>query len=255
MELGNRMRLNEKYAPIMYRAGFLRAPVERVVKTFIHWRNWILEQVPWDEKVNVTQVGGNFKETLAHLFPLISDCDRFLFVPTKSDWTLYLNNTFVGSDSVGVEPLVKRLGSPGIYMIAEPHTSERDGKNWKGSQCARILEFFESPDGETVKTRRSIWLEYYYGKWTFELLGDPFPFEDLTAYQKRRKKDRFTIEMMERYLGEFGIRPFDEDFYDPENASLVVLSGTNRGERGQNFASYEEVRKHLRIDHLYEDSD
>ena len=38
-----------------------------------------------------------------------------------------------------------------------------------------------------------------------------------------RSRDRFTVEMLERYLAELGdIRPFDDDFYAPLSKAFLV---------------------------------
>lgn len=51
------------------------------------------------------------------------------------------------------------------------------------------------------------------GRWEFYQSGEPLPFEDLEAYQRRRVRDRFTPEMLEAYSAALGLRPFDADFY------------------------------------------
>jgi hypothetical protein len=42
----------------------------------------------------------------------------------------------------------------------------------------------------------------------FEESGDRFPFEEVERYTLRRKRDRFTREMLARYLHHFGIELF-----------------------------------------------
>ena len=51
------------------------------------------------------------------------------------------------------------------------------------------------------------------GRWVFEQSGEPYPFEKLDAYERSRKRDRFTRELLEEYLQHFGIRPFADDFF------------------------------------------
>ena len=84
---------------------------------------------------------------------------------------------------------------------------------------------------------------------------NPTPLKTYPHIENEKRKEDFTFKMMESYLGEFGIRPFDEDFYDPDNASLVTLEGWAKADSSLSFNSYDEVRKHLRIDHLYENSE
>jgi hypothetical protein len=252
---GGRMEFLIKYSPIMTRFGYFEAPVDHVVEAFLQWQKKIEKFRKIVPKIQNYELYGNFKKNILSLFPLKSDCDRYLFIQTKSRWTLYLNNTYRGSDQVGIHPLVQMIGETGIYVVSKPHTREGKGKEWRGASGARILEFYESKNGENTRCRRSIRLWHDIGKWTFELGGEPFPFEDIEAYKKRRKTDKFTFEMMEGYLGEFDIRPFDEDFYDSGKANLIVLEGLIKGEGKLSFSSFNEVRKYLRIDHLYKVSE
>jgi hypothetical protein len=48
--------------------------------------------------------------------------------------------------------------------------------------------------------------------WVFEESGERFPFEEVERYTSRRKRDRFTREMLARYLHHFGIELFTHAF-------------------------------------------
>ena len=65
------------------------------------------------------------------------------------------------------------------------------------------------------------------GRWTFEESGTPFPFEETGLYRARRIKDRFTLDMLKHHLAALGLRPFEEDFYLPDDhpAQLIELDG------------------------------
>jgi hypothetical protein len=47
----------------------------------------------------------------------------------------------------------------------------------------------------------------------FDLSGTPQSFEETEAYTSRRRSDRFTSEMLERYCRALGVTPFDPDRY------------------------------------------
>jgi hypothetical protein len=51
------------------------------------------------------------------------------------------------------------------------------------------------------------------GRWTFDQAGDPYEFENVEMYKAKKKRERFTKELMEGYLSHFGIRPFDDSFF------------------------------------------
>src|SRR5204863_7464290 len=71
--------------------------------------------------------------------------------------------------------------------------------------------------------RRSIAAANDGGRWVFEESGEAFEFERTELYNARRKKERFTRELLEEYLNEFGIRPFDDSFFVVDNGHEAVL--------------------------------
>jgi hypothetical protein len=77
--------------------------------------------------------------------------------------------------------------------------------------------------GDTSNTRRSIAVANDGSKWTFDQSGEPYGFEDLAGYSAFRKRDRFTREMLERYLAAFDLYPFDEQFYVVDAAAPAIV--------------------------------
>jgi hypothetical protein len=51
------------------------------------------------------------------------------------------------------------------------------------------------------------------GRWEFEQIGEAQPFEEPEPYSAKRTRDRFTREMLLRYLRALGIDPDRESFY------------------------------------------
>lgn len=49
--------------------------------------------------------------------------------------------------------------------------------------------------------------------WVWHATGTPQPFEDESAYSRRRIRDRLTAGMLAAYCQALGIRPFDEAFF------------------------------------------
>ncbi|GLZ32755.1 hypothetical protein Lesp02_49430 [Lentzea sp. NBRC 105346] len=45
------------------------------------------------------------------------------------------------------------------------------------------------------------------GRWVFEQSGTPLDFEEPQNYSKQRIRDRFTVDMLDRYCAALGIRP------------------------------------------------
>jgi len=79
------------------------------------------------------------------------------------------------------------------------------------------------------------------GKWSFDTFGEVLPFEESEPYQAKRIKDRFTPEMLDRYLKAMGIHAFDEAFYDSPGGAYLVETQGPTWPNAQDF-TLEEVR-------------
>lgn len=55
-------------------------------------------------------------------------------------------------------------------------------------------------------------------RWQFVATGDPLPFEDLAAYQRRKRRDRFDRSMVFDYLRAIGYDCKAEEFWQPRQA-------------------------------------
>jgi hypothetical protein len=90
---------------------------------------------------------------------------------------------------------------------------------------ATIWEVYAPPllGGGALGHRRCVSAMNDGGRWIFEASGEPYPFEDLAKYELRRKQDRFTREMLIRYLEHFSLRPFEDDFYAVDVERPAVL--------------------------------
>jgi hypothetical protein len=89
------------------------------------------------------------------------------------------------------------------------------------------------PDGNFIRT---IYSSNDGGKWVFGEMGDPFEFEDLAVYKARKIRDRFTPEILEKYLKELGLDAFNEDFYLPVTSNRSIMLA----KKGALPASYRE---------------
>jgi hypothetical protein len=70
---------------------------------------------------------------------------------------------------------------------------------------ATIFEAFESQErgGDRINCRRSIDATFE-GRWKFRSSGEPYAFEDLSRYEARRVRDRFTPEHLGALLAGLG---------------------------------------------------
>ena len=80
------------------------------------------------------------------------------------------------------------------------------------------------------------------GSWAFEQSGKPYPFENLSAYEKPRKRDRFTRDMLVAYVQRLsGVDPFkDESFIVNRERPAILLERRPHQNETRDF-SLEEV--------------
>jgi hypothetical protein len=82
------------------------------------------------------------------------------------------------------------------------------------------------------------------GPWRFDAAGEPFEFEQVERYKERRIRDRFTPDMLDDYLRNFGIHLFDPDFYNAAEPAYLI-SKEGRAFRGLKEYSLAEARAHF----------
>ena len=70
--------------------------------------------------------------------------------------------------------------------------------------------------------RRSIAAANDGGRWVFSESGERYPFEQIERYAERRRRDRFTREMLRTYLQHFGIEALTDEFLHVDAGSPAV---------------------------------
>lgn len=235
--------LNDQLAPITSAIGFIELEWTTLISEFVKWQNDIKNK--HGIQISTSSISGDLENVLCSLLPLrMVDVNRYLFMPTESKWIAYLDNDYQGTDSAAVHYLARRCQCRTIYIVAKTHTFRPREDQQIGRQGALIFEVYGPEKTDWLNRVREITLANDAGKWIFEESGKPFPFEETDRYQSKRKKDRFTFDLLKHYLEQFGLSPFEEDFYLPSShpsATLVELSGnlppTSRD------VSFEEARK------------
>ena len=173
--------------------GFIEAPAETVAPWLLDGMGdgWGLRPVQWQSV-----------DDAAAVMARAPQMTRNAIVPVDG-WSLLFRNGPKGND-VGVIPSLaaRQLGCRALRAVCV-----RDDED---EYPARILEVF-GPDGQPpLLVRRSIVAANDGGKWVFETSGEPFEFEDLERYKRRRKSERFPPELLYEYLGHLGV-PFDTE--------------------------------------------
>jgi len=146
-------------------------------------------------------------DQLRLLVPLQAPPKRELIVGTSGGWTAHFDNSMLGGDPVSwVGHLSRQLDCQGVIATHIPR-----------SQYVYPSTQFEllGPTGEKpLQYVRTISAGIYdEGHWRFDTWGAEQPFEESQMYSRRLVRDRFTRQMLLRYLSALGIEADDPAFY------------------------------------------
>jgi hypothetical protein len=211
--------LDDRWAPVTSEMGFLETDAEHAARAFATWQGGLL--APRGIAVEVRPVSGSLEQALCALLPLTSpETQRHLFLPTRSAWTAYLENTRGGTDaSSAMASMARTLGCRGLRVVAIPHTYRKG----QGRYGAVMLEMYGPHRTTGLNYVRALGASNDGGRWVFDQSGEPFPFEKVEQYQAHRVRDRFTFDMLKDYLRHLGLSPFEEDFYLPAGAPAWLM--------------------------------
>lgn len=214
--------LDNRFAPLTWEVGFLETSADRAADEFARWRRQL-------GRLEERDVHGELPSLLCSLSPVTDgEPKRFLFVGTDGDWTAFFDNLAYGTDSFGpMSVLARDLGVRAVKARWVPDVPESPAER-RGSV---IFELFGPEETDFLNTERVVAVIHDGDRWTFDEVGTPLPFEDRDAYGARRKRDRFTPELLDEYLRNLGIRMFDEEFYGPDRAARL-FERRGRLERG-----------------------
>ena len=205
-----------QYAPITSTIGFIKYECPSISQAFIDWQKEI--QSKRGVSLTKTEVHGNLETIIQKLFPLTSvEKRRYLFLPTRSPWTAFLDNGHQGTDVFAPLSYLAKILS--VEAVRATCTKGVPGKRYP----AVMLEMYGPSRSVFLNYVRSIGVGYDGKKWTFVSSGEVQPFESVDQYSNRSIKDRFTPEMLEGYLKALQIDAFDENFYCPDNQPAVLI--------------------------------
>jgi hypothetical protein len=197
---------DDRYAPITSEIEFLECDAKTAADAFQQWQQPI--QSGRGVRLNRRELIGDFTSKLESLMPLTShEARRFLFLPTTSKWTAYIENGWRGNDVSAVSHLSRAMRCRAIRAVSVPHTMRKTPTGELGRYGATIFEVYaaDSSGCSFLNVQRSVDAANDGGRWKFGANGQPFAFEDLERYKARQIRDRFTPEMLDEYLRHFGI--------------------------------------------------
>jgi hypothetical protein len=210
-----RLLLDDQYAPITSEIGFLKCPAKLAAEVHVSEARARPLLAANKQDLLLSHGCANLPEMLNSLLPLTSvDSVRKIYVQTNSEWTAYFSNARQGADIVTpMSYLARTIGCLGIRAGHTPNSLNGANDTKKGRYGATTLEIYAPYKTDWINTLRAVQSLNDGGRWTFTSYGEVQPFEEAEAYKAKRTRDRFTPEMLDRYLIALGINAFDEQFY------------------------------------------
>jgi hypothetical protein len=197
--------------PVTHDFGLVKSEIEIVTAT---WLKMYADGGVPDETISVS---GSLNDCLGKLEPLSYPPTKELFLSTTFGWTAFFRNSPRGSDPfLPMSKLSRALGVTALRACVTPASALYQGV---------ILEVYDRPEagGDQYGYRRSIAALNDGGRWTFTQSGTPFAFEDTTQYDARRKRDRFTSDMLFSYLESLGIPHLSDETLQPNGRCNGIL--------------------------------
>jgi hypothetical protein len=197
--------------PVTFDFGLIRSDVDTVAAAYVAMYEDVGVKDP------ATWVSGPPEDCFSMLEPLSYPPRKELFLSTTFGWTVYFRNSTRGSDPFF--PMFKLSMALGVTALRACVTPP--GALYQGV----ILEVYDTPQagGDTYGYRRSIAAVNDGGRWVFHQSGTPFAFEDTERYDARKKRDRFTSEMLFSYLACLGIPHLSDETLQPDGSCRGML--------------------------------
>jgi hypothetical protein len=145
-------------------------------------------------------------DLLQHLLPFEMPYTRRLLVATRSKWTAIFDNSRGGGDPW---PPTSYLAAGDVDGVIATHIP-REQYSLPATQFHLLGPTGEPPLHYVRTIDAGI---FDSGRWEFQTFGQPQPFEETEAYEKRLIRDRFDRDMLLRYLAALGIDADEPDFY------------------------------------------
>jgi hypothetical protein len=205
-----------KFAPVTNTIGFLRYDSSQAAQCFFDWQEEI--QAKRGVSLVESKVQGDLGSAIQRLLPLTSvERRRYLFIPTRSNWTAFLDNGHLGTDVFAhLSYLAEKLACEAVRATYIP---ERRNNQYP----VVMFELYGPTRSDFLNYVRSVAVSSDGRNWAFAAAGEVQPFEEIQRYSSRKIRDRFTPEMLDNYLSKLDIRAFDPDFYLPHGNEAILI--------------------------------
>jgi hypothetical protein len=165
------------------------------------------------------------EELLQHTLPFQSIHERNLFVATSNPaWTAVFENARLGMDPHSMMVWLADAGLRSVSIVDFPNTYDR--RTNRGFYGVRKTETYDIGLGSSEMHGHTLGVQIAEsGRWAFAEPSAPVPSEYEYDAAARRAPDKFTRAHLARTAANYGLRPFDDDFYAPDLTGIVLEQG------------------------------
>ena len=186
--------------------SFFSAPAPLVAQTLVEWGRKV-----WRKVTKFSPLRGTWDEFLGEY---VTPDSRIVLAPTRGEWSALINN-----DRIGNVPFSELLIIPerlkcrsAAFVIGDLERCREEKR-----PCAAMFHHCDGTQGQPMQ--RSIGLVCDGEGWEYHETGQPLPFEEPLARERRPKAERLTPEMLVRYARALGIElDTGDSFYDLSQA-------------------------------------
>jgi hypothetical protein len=233
--------LDNRFAPVTVRWGFIESPLAEVSLAFIRWQGEL--KAKFGTRTEHQSFRSPLFKSFSALEPLTTPQDRYLLTETHSGWSAIFSNGLRVNDVFSpVSHLPALLRCRGLEIACVPDRSDRAGKEKIQSYGAVKFALNGPNKTDWLNRIRSVTLANDVGGWQFTAEGEVQPYELTENYGKRKMTDRFTPKMPESYCAS-GIDLFNPDFYGEQSLLVHIKRESARGPA----MSIAEARSHVHI--------
>jgi len=209
--------LDGQFEPLTWSVGFVEAPVWRLTHQLLTHRP------AQDEPARTRRLTGPLGDMLGGLDPLSDPHCRQALLATRSPWTAYFTNSFIGAQPVPeIAAVTEQLRCRGLVVqcCGEPGLLNCGGE-WASLSESIQFHLFGTGDRTLRPYERTVSVRNDDGRWIFMADGAVQAFEQLDRYEAPAVADRFTARMLADYCGALGIDLFDAGFYGPRGVLIA----------------------------------
>ena len=234
------MYLRTRFGILGTSVGLVKARANDAAESFLAWQTEIGRAYGFT--LGIEEIPCDLGYALGNLFPLTAPIrKRYCFLPVSPEWTAFFDNSVLGTDASGpMVVLARKLNTLAIRAVCAPHTMPpKVTKDTTGCYGANILEVYN----EKGDVLRSVYCANDGGKWKFGQSGTPFDFENLSQYEVSRVSEKFTEEMLHRYLTHLAVDAFDETSYSMTSSSGFFFQRMGNGVATVEIGEAEALRR------------